>query len=81
MTITSHTREDLGLLGRCGPDRMFLCALVIVWAVMEGVTRGLGGELPHGQTHRGIRGQTRGKGPSSMRHMGKGPHNNDLLAM
>ena len=71
----------MGLLGRCGPDRMFLCALVIVRVVMEGVTLGSGGELPHGQTRRGIRGQTCGKGPSSMRHMGRGPHNNDLPTM
>ncbi|KAL6347335.1 hypothetical protein AAG906_016788 [Vitis piasezkii] len=60
MTIASHTREDLGLLGRCGPDIMFL------------LTRGPRGELPRGQTHKGIRGQTHGKGPSSMRHVGRG---------
>ncbi|RVW75820.1 hypothetical protein CK203_055090 [Vitis vinifera] len=71
MTITSHTREDLGLSGICGPDRMFLCASVIVRAVMGGVTCGSGGELPCGQTRRGTYGQTRGKGPSSKRHVGR----------
>lgn len=71
MTFASHTREDLGLSGRCGLDRMFLCASVIVRAVMEGVTCGPGGELPRGQTRKGTYGQTRGKGPSSKRHVGR----------